>query len=50
MGKVGDEILIFVLVIYLVYVVGVLIWSVVYYWCKLLLRKCEFEMLLVGYD
>jgi hypothetical protein len=49
-GKAGDEILIPALVIYPAYVVGVLIWSAVYYRRKLLPRKRELETLLAGYD
>ena len=49
-GKAGDEILIPALVIYPAYVVGVLIWSAVYYRRKLLPRKRELETLLAGYN
>lgn len=48
-GKAGDEILIPALVIYPAYVVGVLIWSSVYYRRKLLPRKRELEALLATY-
>jgi len=48
-GKAGGEILVPALVIYPVYVVGVLIWSAFYYRRKLLPRKRELEDLLATY-
>ena len=49
-GKVGDEIMIPALVIYPLYVAGVLIWARVYYLRKLLPRKRELEALQASYS